>query len=113
MTIDIQRAGQKGEQVSMEDKNRIEGQLSAELSAGRARAVIGKAVTVLGGVLLIGSVLAEQLPLALLGLVVAMIGGYTLSKHNESIKKTLSEEVVNGVLAAIMSRRRIRAYPSS
>ena len=101
MTIDIQRAGQKGEQDGMEEKNRTGEQLSAELGMGRAKAVIGKVVTVIGGVLLIGSVLTGQLPLALLGLVVAMIGGYTLSKHNESIKKTLSEEVVNGVLAEV------------
>ena len=86
----------------MEEKNRAEEQLSAELGTGRARAVIGKAVTVLGGVLLIISVLAGQLPLALLGLVVAMIGGYTLSKYNESVKKTLSEEIVNGVLAEVL-----------
>lgn len=85
----------------MEEKNQAEKQLSAELSAGRARAVIGKAVTALGGVLLIGSIFTGQLPLALLGLVVAMIGGYTLSKHNESVKKTLSEEIVNGVLTEV------------
>lgn len=86
----------------MEEKQTMtNAQLAGELSGHRASATLFKVLTYvfgLGTILLFGTAL---IPVAVVTLVLTFVFGYQMNKHTEALKKSLSDNVVNGVLTQV------------
>lgn len=86
----------------MEEKQRmINEQLEAEFKSLRSKARLAKILTYSSGAAMILMFIVGMIPLALILLVVALVSGYQLSKNSSTLKKLLSEHVVNGVLREV------------
>ncbi len=83
----------------MEEKQKMTNtQLEAQLRSHRSKAAFGKILTYGSGAVMILSLMFGLLPLTLLFLVFALIGGYLLSTHERAIKVLLGDNIISGVL---------------
>lgn len=86
----------------MDEKRRLSGdELSAQLSSHRRSVTLFKLLTYGSGAAAILMLASGLIPVAVIFLVFALVGGYKLSKHTETLKKLLSENVVSGVLGEV------------
>lgn len=76
-------------------------QLEAELQSLRSKATIAKILTYDSGAAMILCFLTGLIPLAILFIVLALVGGYLLEKNSSRLKKLLSDNVINGVLKEV------------
>ncbi|MGN0404585.1 MAG: DUF3137 domain-containing protein [Bariatricus sp.] len=77
-------------------------QLEAELQSLRSKAAIAKVLTYGSGAVMILCFITGLIPLAILFLVLAFVGGYQLEKNSSKLKKLLSDDVVSGVLKEVL-----------
>lgn len=73
-------------------------QLEAELQSLRSKATIAKILTYGSGAAMILCFITGLIPLAILFIVLALVGGYQLEKNSSRLKKLLSDNVINDVL---------------
>ena len=83
----------------MEEKQMMTNeQLEAELQSLRSKATIAKALTYGSGAAMILCFITALIPLAIVFIVIALVGGYLLEKNSSKLKKLLSDNVINGVI---------------
>lgn len=83
----------------MEEKQMMTNkQLEAELQSLRSKAAIAKVLTYGSGAAMILCFITALIPLAILFLVLALVGGYQLEKNSSRLKKLLSDNIISGVL---------------
>ena len=73
-------------------------QLESELQSLRSKATIAKALTYGSGAAMVLCFITALIPLAIVFIVIALIGGYLLEKNSSKLKKLLSDNVINGVI---------------
>ena len=73
-------------------------QLEAELQSLRSKATIARVVTYGSGAAMILCFIMAMIPLAIFCIVIALVGGYQLEKSSSTLKKLLSDNIINGVL---------------
>ena len=83
----------------MEEKQMMTNeQLESELQSLRSKATIAKALTYGSGAAMVLCFITALIPLAIVFIVIALIGGYLLEKNSSKLKKLLSDNVINGVI---------------
>ena len=83
----------------MEEKQMMTNeQLEAELKSLRGKVTVAKIMTYGCGAAMVLCILTINIPLIVLFLVLALVGGYHLSKNTSTLKKLLGDNVVSGVL---------------
>ena len=82
----------------MEEKQMTNGQLEAELQSLRSKATIAKVLTYGSGAAMILCFITGLIPVAILFVVLALVGGYHLEKNSSRLKKILSDNVISSVL---------------
>lgn len=83
----------------MEEKQMAENKrLETELQSLRSKATIAKVLTYGSGALMILCFITALIPVAIVFLVLALIGGYQLEKNSSSLKKLLSDNVISSVI---------------
>ena len=83
----------------MEEKQMMTNeQLESELQSLRSKATIAKALTYGSGAAMILCFITALIPLAIVFIVIALIGGYLLEKNSSKLKKLLSDNVISGVI---------------
>lgn len=83
----------------MEEKQTMTNeQLEAELKSLRGRVTVAKIMTYGCGAAMVLCILTINIPLIVLFLVLALVGGYHLSKNTSTLKKLLGDNVISGVL---------------
>ena len=83
----------------MEEKQMMTNeQLESELQSLRSKATIAKALTYGSGAAMILCFITALIPLAIVFIVIALVGGYLLEKNSSKLKKLLSDNVINGVI---------------
>ncbi|MGN0205393.1 MAG: DUF3137 domain-containing protein [Coprococcus sp.] len=83
----------------MEEKQMMTNeQLEAELQSLRSKATIARVLTYGSGAAMILCFITAMIPLAIFCLVLALVGGYQLEKSSSTLKKLLSDNIINGVL---------------
>lgn len=87
-----------------ENQNITNEQLEAALSNCRSKATLAKVVTYGSGAVMILMFFIGMIPIALICLVIALVGGYQLAKNTEALKKLLSENIVSSVLNEVFDR---------
>ena len=86
----------------MEEKQNLTNeQLEAALSSSRSKATVFKIVTYGGALAAICTFAIGLIPIAIICLILALVGGYQLAKNTEKIKKLLSENIVSSVLSEV------------
>ena len=73
-------------------------QLEAELQSLRSKATIAKVLTYGSGAAMILCFITGLIPVAILFVVLALVGGYHLEKNSSRLKKILSDNVISSVL---------------
>ena len=73
-------------------------QLESELQSLRNKATIAKALTYGSGAAMVLCFITALIPLAIVFIVIALIGGYLLEKNSSKLKKLLSDNVISGVI---------------
>ena len=73
-------------------------QLESELQSLRNKAPIAKALTYGSGAAMVLCFITALIPLAIVFIVIALIGGYLLEKNSSKLKKLLSDNVISGVI---------------
>ena len=73
-------------------------QLESELQSLRSKATIAKALTYGSGAAMVLCFITALIPLAIVFIVIALVGGYLLEKNSSKLKKLLSDNVINGVI---------------
>ena len=73
-------------------------QLEAELQSLRSKATIAKILTYGSGAAMILCFITGLIPVAILFVVLALVGGYHLEKNSSRLKKILSDNVISSVL---------------
>ena len=73
-------------------------QLEAELQSLRSKATIAKILTYGSGAAMILCFITGLIPVAILCVVLALVGGYHLEKNSSRLKKILSDNVISSVL---------------
>ena len=73
-------------------------QLEAELQSLRSKATIAKILTYGSGAAMILCFITGLIPVAILFVVLALVGGYHLEKNSSRLKKILSDNVISCVL---------------
>ena len=82
----------------MEEKQMMTNiQLEAELQSLRSKITIAKVLTYGSGAAMILCFITALIPLAILFIVLALVGGYQLEKNSSRLKKLLSNNVINDV----------------
>ena len=83
----------------MEEKQMMTNeQLESELQSLRSKATIAKALTYGSGAAMILCFITALIPLAIVFIVIALVGGYLLEKNSSKLKKLLSDNVISGVI---------------
>ena len=83
----------------MEEKQMMTNeQLESELQSLRSKATIAKALTYGSGAAMVLCFITALIPLAIVFIVIALIGGYLLEKNSSKLKKLLSDNVISGVI---------------
>ena len=83
----------------MEEKQMMTNeQLESELQSLRNKATIAKALTYGSGAAMVLCFITALIPLAIVFIVIALIGGYLLEKNSSKLKKLLSDNVISGVI---------------
>ena len=83
----------------LEEKQMITNeQLESELQSLRNKATIAKALTYGSGAAMVLCFITALIPLAIVFIVIALIGGYLLEKNSSKLKKLLSDNVISGVI---------------
>ena len=82
----------------MEEKQMTNGQLEAELQSLRSKATIARVLTYGSGAAMILCFITGLIPVAILFVVLALVGGYHLEKNSSRLKKILSDNVISSVL---------------
>ena len=72
--------------------------LESQLQSLRTKAKIAKVLTYGSGAAMILCFITALIPVAILFLVLALVGGYQLEKNSSKLKKLLSDDVISGVL---------------
>ena len=87
----------------MEEKQMMTNiQLEAELQSLRSKITIAKVLTYGSGAAMILCFITALIPLAILFIVFALVGGYQLEKNSSRLKKLLSDNVINDVLKEVL-----------
>ena len=83
----------------MEEKQMMTNeQLESELQSLRSKATIAKALTYGSGAAMVLCFITALIPLAIVFIVIALVGGYLLEKNSSKLKKLLSDNVISGVI---------------
>ena len=83
----------------MEEKQMMTNeQLESELQSLRSKETIAKALTYGSGAAMVLCFITALIPLAIVFIVIALVGGYLLEKNSSKLKKLLSDNVINGVI---------------
>ena len=95
----------------MEEKQNLTNeQLEAALSSNRSKATVFKIVTYGGALAAICTFAIGLIPIAIICLILALVGGYQLAKNTEKIKKLLSENIVSSVLSEVFDDVEYNAF---
>ena len=95
----------------MEEKQNLTNeQLEAALSSSRSKATVFKIVTYGGALAAICTFAIGLIPIAIICLILALVGGYQLAKNTEKIKKLLSENIVSSVLSEVFDDVEYNAF---
>ena len=73
-------------------------QLEAELQSLRSKATVAKILTYGSGAAAILCFITGLIPVAIVFIVLALVGGYQLEKNSSRLKKILSDDVISGVI---------------
>ena len=83
----------------MEEKQMMTNeQLEAELQSLRSKATVAKILTYGSGAAAILCFITGLIPVAIVFIVLALVGGYQLEKNSSRLKKILSDDVISGVI---------------
>ena len=83
----------------MEEKQMMTNeQLEAELQSLRSKATVAKILTYGSGAAAILCFITGLIPVAIVFIVLALVGGYQLEKNSSKLKKILSDDVISGVI---------------
>ena len=83
----------------MEEKQMMTNeQLEAELQSLRSKATVAKILTYGSGAAAILCFITGLIPVAIVFIVLALVGGYQLEKNSSRLKKILSDNVISSVL---------------
>ena len=83
----------------MEEKQMMTNeQLEAELQSLRSKATVAKILTYGSGAAAILCFITGLIPVAIVFIVLALVGGYQLEKNSSKLKKILSDDVISSVL---------------
>ena len=83
----------------MEEKQMMTNeQLEAELQSLRSKATVAKILTYGSGAAAILCFITGLIPVAIVFIVLALVGGYQLEKNSSRLKKILSDNIIGGVL---------------
>ena len=83
----------------MEEKQMMTNEeLESQLQSLRGKATIAKILTYGCGAAMILCFITGLIPLAILFIVLALVGGYQLEKNSSKLKKILSDDVISGVI---------------
>lgn len=95
----------------MEEKQNLTNeQLEAALSSNRSKATVFKIVTYGGALAAICTFAIGLIPIAIICLILALVGGYQFAKNTEKIKKLLSENIVSSVLSEVFDDVEYNAF---
>ena len=72
--------------------------LESQLQSLRSKAAIAKVLTYGSGAAMILCFMTGLIPVAIIFIVLALVGGYQLEKNSSKLKKLLSDDVISGVL---------------
>ena len=83
----------------MEEKQMMTNeQLEAELQSLRSKATVAKILTYGSGAAAILCFITGLIPVAIVFIVLALVGGYQLKKNSSRLKKILSDNVISSML---------------
>ena len=77
-------------------------QLEAELQSLRSKATVAKILTYGSGAAAILCFITGLIPVAIVFIVLALVGGYQLEKNSSRLKKILSDNVISSVLKEVL-----------
>ncbi|MGM9556473.1 MAG: DUF3137 domain-containing protein, partial [Oscillospiraceae bacterium] len=87
----------------MEEKQMMTNeQLEAELQSLRSKATVAKILTYGSGAAAILCFITGLIPVAIVFIVLALVGGYQLEKNSSRLKKILSDNVISSVLKEVL-----------
>ena len=87
----------------MEEKQMMTNeQLEAELQSLRSKATVAKILTYGSGAAAILCFITGLIPVAMVFIVLALVGGYQLEKNSSRLKKILSDNVISSVLKEVL-----------
>lgn len=83
----------------MEEKQMMTNkELESQLQSLRSKATIAKILTYGSGAVMILCFITALIPLAIIFLVLALVGGYQLEKNSSRLKKLLSDNIISSVI---------------